>query len=383
MSGSLQIARLFGIPVRIHWTFSLIFVWVLYVGQSSYGHFNWEVIAWTTASIMALFACVILHELGHALAARRFGVNTRNILLLPIGGLAVLDRLPEKPFHEFLVALAGPAVNVMLAIGFSPLLFLVPFERRARIFSYIMQEPNVFLRDITYFDGFLFGLVVLNLLVAVFNLLPAFPMDGGRILRSLLSMRMERVKATRFAAFLGQFLAVLLVIFGLFNENYAAAIIGAFIFFTASNEYRSIRNESLLKQFKVKDIFRPVFTKLYLGDPLGLAVDQLWRGMEKHFLIFDEWQNLAGILPESRIVQAMKKGVSPQKQVNKVMKEEFIKLGPEEALHDVLSTMQRQGMDILPVYDRGKLLGVVDIDGVEHFLQLQQRVNGRKGRKNE
>lgn len=379
MSGSLQIARLFGIPVRIHWTFSLIFLWILYVGQNSFGHFNWEIIAWTTASILALFVCVILHELGHALAARKFGVNTRNILLLPIGGLAVLDRLPEKPFHEFLVALAGPAVNVILAIGFSPLLLIIPFDRRERIFSYILQEPNVFLRDITYLDGFLFGLVVLNLLVAVFNLLPAFPMDGGRILRSLLSMRMERVKATRFAAFLGQFLAGLLVIFGLINENYAAAIIGVFIFFTASNEYRSIRNESLLKQFKVKDIFRPVFTKLYLGDPLILAVDQLRRGMEKHFLIFDEWQNLAGILPESRIVQAMKNDEASQKEVSQVMKETFTKLNPEEALHDVLSIMHRQEMDILPVYDRGKLLGVVDIDGMEHFLQLQQRV-GKRGR---
>ena len=164
MNGSFQIVRLFGIPVRIHWTFSLIFLWVLYVGQSSLGHFNWQIIAWTTASILALFVCVILHELGHALTARRFGVHTRNILLLPIGGLAVLDRLPEKPFHEFLVALAGPAVNVGLAIGFSPLLFIIPFDRRERMFSYIMQEPNVFVRDITYFDGFLFGLVVLNLL---------------------------------------------------------------------------------------------------------------------------------------------------------------------------------------------------------------------------
>ena len=279
MSGSFQIAKLFGIPVRIHWTFSLIFLWVLYVGQSSMGYFNWEVIAWTTASILALFICVILHELGHALTARRFGVNTRNILLLPIGGLAVLDRLPEKPFHEFLVAIAGPAVNLGLAIGFSPLLYIIPFERRERLFSYIMREPNVFIRDITYFDGFLFGLVILNVLVAIFNLLPAFPMDGGRILRSLLAMRMDRVKATRFAAFLGQFLAGLLVIAGLYKGNYVSAIIGAFIFFTASNEYRSIRNESLLKKFQVKDIFRPVFTKLYIGDPLVMAVDQLRRGI--------------------------------------------------------------------------------------------------------
>lgn len=374
MSGSIQIVKLFGIPVRVHWTFSLIFLWVLYRGQSSLGNFNWEFIAWVSAFILALFACVILHELGHALTAQRFGVSTRNILLLPIGGLAVLDRLPEKPFHEFLVALAGPAVNLGIAIGFSPLLFIIPFERRERLFSFIMQEPNVFMRDITHFDKFLFGLVILNVLVAVFNLLPAFPMDGGRILRSLLAMRMDRVKATRFASFLGQFLAGLLIIVGLYNESYESAIIGAFIFFTASNEYRSIRNESLLRQFQVKDIFRPIFTKLYLGDPLVMAVDQLRRGMEKHFLIFDEWQNLAGILPESSIVQAMKNGETPEKSVNQVMKIEFVKLRPDEHLHDVLGTMHRKDMDILPVYDKDKLLGVIDIDGVEHFLQLQQRI---------
>ena len=308
MTGSLQIAKLFGIPLKIHWTFALILVWIFYWGYSAIGGFNWLKIAATFLALIALFACVVLHELGHALTARRFGVRTRNILLLPIGGLAVLDRLPEKPFQEFLVAVAGPMVNIGLSILFTPILLMIPWDKVKRMFDLtILRHSNVFTQDLSFLDTFLFGLVALNLAVAFFNLIPAFPMDGGRILRALLSIRMSRIKATRLATRIGQVFAILLILIGIKDQEYLVfSIVGVFLFFMAASEYRNLRNESVLEKYDVGEILRSNFTRLYLGDPLSFAFDHLKRGSERHFLVFDHWHNLKGILQETDIISAMK-----------------------------------------------------------------------------
>ena len=188
MKGVVQIARLFGIPVQVHWSFLLIFVWVLIKGLGE--AWDWYTIGWMMAFVLALFFCVVLHEFGHALTARRFGVGTRDIILSPIGGVARLDKLPDEPMHEFFVAIAGPAVNVGISLTLAAVPFALSRDKFYNFFSSLLfPNSNVFAVGLDAWDYFLFGLIGLNIVLAVFNMLPAFPMDGGRVLRALLSIR--------------------------------------------------------------------------------------------------------------------------------------------------------------------------------------------------
>ena len=201
MRGSLKVAQLFGIPVFIHWSFWLLFLFVAYIGKTL------PTIAFLSGNVLALFVCVVLHEFGHALSARMYGVSTQDITILPIGGIARLDRMPEKPYQEFVVAIAGPAVNLVIAIILSLVLY----------FFYNFQFGIDELYDNKYGNTvpmhMLYILLYSNIFLAVFNMAPAFPMDGGRVLRALLSIRLGRAKATYIASRLGQIIAVLFVIY--------------------------------------------------------------------------------------------------------------------------------------------------------------------------
>ena len=212
MRRSFRIANVFGIPVQVHWSFGLLFLFVIYVGKSRDA--SWSNIGVMGLFVLALFFCVVLHEFGHALSAKYYGVRTRDITILPIGGVARLDNLPEKPFQEFVVAIAGPAVNVVIYILLALFLhfrYAVDFRVGELLSSNsdeIITNPYV---------GFLATLLQANLMLVVFNMVPAFPMDGGRVLRALLSMTsLGRTKATKTAAILGQVIAVFFFFFGLY-----------------------------------------------------------------------------------------------------------------------------------------------------------------------
>ncbi|HNN00722.1 MAG TPA: site-2 protease family protein, partial [Turneriella sp.] len=219
MRWSIPIGEFRGIKVYIHWTFFLLLTWI---GLSSYrAAQNTEQALLTVAYIITLFGCVVLHEFGHALTARRFGIVTRDITLFPIGGMARMEKMPEKPMQELLVAIAGPMVNVVIAAGlfaymhFSPTVYLIEFPKGP-------MTPDLFLPT----------LFLVNVLMAVFNLIPAFPMDGGRILRALLALKFERTRATQIAANLGQVIAIGFVFVGLFY-NIWLVFIGIFIYLGA------------------------------------------------------------------------------------------------------------------------------------------------------
>ncbi len=218
MSWSWRIGRIAGIDVYVHFTFFLLLCRIAYQHYSVRGNFNDAIGG--LVFILALFGIVVLHELGHALAARRYGIPTRDITLLPIGGVARLERMPDKPAQELVVALAGPAVNVVLAAGIFLVLALgaelIPISRAMNVGG-----------------GFLNQLLWVNIALAVFNLLPAFPMDGGRVLRALLAMRMEYVQATQVAATVGQAMAIFFVIAGLFGGNPLLMFIGLFVWLGA------------------------------------------------------------------------------------------------------------------------------------------------------
>ncbi len=382
MNGAFRIATLFDIPIKIHWTFVLLVLWVVYISQTTGEEgWNWMQMARTGLLVAALFVCVILHELGHALTARRYGIRTRNILLLPIGGLAVLDRLPEKPLQELLVALAGPLVNFGLALIFLPaLLILQPYGFSELVFALLHPErSNVFLDfQATAIERFLYFMVMINFFVGAFNLLPIFPMDGGRILRALLSIRLKRLQATRIAVFIGQAAVVAFMGYSMFTSgtvNWATLLIGVFVFFSAGWEYRAIRDESFLERYKVGDVYRGFFTKLYESDSLALALECIKRGPERNFLVFDEWQNLKGVLSEQNTLNGLSKPEATSLKVVDLMMDAPDILWPADELKKAVVLLQKESHPILPVYDGDRLVGVLDAQGVDHFMQVQKYLN--------
>ena len=224
MRWSLKVASISGIEVRIHLTFLLFLAWI---GFSYYRVAGLPGAVQGVLFILALFACVLLHEFGHAFAARAFGIATPDITLLPIGGVARLNRIPDKPWQEFVVAIAGPLVNVVIALA---LIFVVHGSAEVRQLEYL-ENPRVEL---------LTRLASINVMLVLFNLIPAFPMDGGRILRALLAMAMPYARATQIAAWIGQVLAVCFGIFGLFG-NPLLILIAFFIFAGAQQETEMAR----------------------------------------------------------------------------------------------------------------------------------------------
>ena len=225
MKWSLKLGSFAGIRVYVHWTFALLLGWVLFshIGQ---GH-NWAEAWGGVGFILALFGCVLLHEFGHALTAKHYDIRTQDITLLPIGGIARLERLPENPHHELWVTLAGPAVNVVIAgILFAVLTLAYPLPDFSQA---KFLEGNLLAR-----------LMWVNVFLGAFNLLPAFPMDGGRVLRALLSMRLGRVRATRLAASIGQGMAILFGFAGFFG-NPMLIFIAIFVYLGAEAEARQFK----------------------------------------------------------------------------------------------------------------------------------------------
>ena len=220
MKGRWKLGEPFGIGVYLHWTFAIL-VFLILIGSFGVG------VAEGLLLIAALFGCVVLHELGHSLAARRYGIGTRDITLYPIGGVASLDRMPKEPMKELVIALAGPAVNVVIAMVLFPLVFV------AQVVSPALAE-------------FLLQIAVLNVGLVVFNMLPSFPMDGGRVFRALLSMKTGRVRATNVAATVGKVMAVIFGVLGLLSGEFMLVFIALFVWFAGESERRMVEAEAQL-----------------------------------------------------------------------------------------------------------------------------------------
>ena len=331
------------------------------------------------AFLLSLFTCVLLHEFGHALTARRYGVKTRDIILSPIGGIARLNKLPEKPFQEFLVAIAGPLVNIVIAILLMPYFLLYPVEG----FLHDLVTLSFLRNGLTQFVP---GLIALNFLLAGFNLLPAFPMDGGRILRSLLATFMNRVQATRIAGILGQVFAVFFILWGFLPDEYLAyvgltnggfftSIIGLLVFFSAFQEIQSARLEGVLSEGTVQEVMRGTFTDINPEDPAWIPISYLRQGQENNFLVMDKEDNLIGTLQEEELLLAIKNNQTNLEVADLMLKGEDIpRLQPVDNLKQAFGQLQQSSYAILPVERDGKIVGVVDVKLISHYLELQKKL---------
>ena len=355
MRGVWKLATILGIPVQVHWSFSLLLIWVYYEGHSNGLPFGNILVL--ISLMLALFGCVVLHEFGHALAARYYGVGTRDITLSPIGGIARLNFLPEKPMHEFVVAIAGPVVNVVIALI---LLLLAP-----------TIEPLAIGAPITIFStgsNFLPLLFWLNAILAGFNLLPAFPMDGGRMLRALLTLRLGRYKATMIASVIGRIIAIALFAYAVYRPDIVLGLISIFVFIMATREYSMVKIDHLLDHKTIKDVVQGPHTRLNVADTVATAIDVLKSGKEKSFLVMDEGENLCGVLREKEILEAGKNN-----PLNTSLRHIVAPIYGAALLEDSIKTVYRrmgqQNIRALPVYDNGSLVGVVDASELNRFLK--------------
>lgn len=364
MKGTFRILTVANIPVYVHWSFGLLLFYILFEGERS--SLTWLEMGWLSLFVLAVFVCVILHEFGHALTARRYGVETQDIILSPIGGVARLNRLPDQPLQEFFVALAGPMVNLVIALLLSVCFLFIPFSELYGHLS--VKDPRAFIPM----------LVLLNLLLAVFNLLPAFPLDGGRIFRALLSIRLGRTRATKVASLLGQALAFGCFYYAFAKGDFIAGLFGVFIFFMATNEYRNVKMTALLLEGKIADIMHEPFRELRSSEAMQLAIDLFKKGLGKSFLVFDDAENVVGVLQEEIILQVMKRSMENQ-PIADHMSTEFGTAQVTDSLRTVFLTMfEKEVNKVVAIYEEEQLLGVLDIDMVYHYLEIQQKLGNRR-----
>jgi Zn-dependent protease/CBS domain-containing protein len=368
MSWSLRVARVSGIDIRIHATFVLIVLW----GAVEYGRREGlRGALFGALMVCSLFGCVVLHELGHSLVAQRFGVRVREILLLPIGGVARLLREPQKAWQELLIAVAGPAVNVAIAVGLA-LLVVVAFPPGS-LGAFVGAWNGPKMPDISL--GNLIGwLVTGNIALAVFNMIPALPMDGGRVLRSALAMVLGRPRATNIAGFVGQVLAAGLVAFGLMKSQPILAIIGAFVFLGATQERMGIEANSALRGVRAGDVCTPNAILLSPGDPLGAAIELMMRSPQHNFAVV-HGPSVVGTLSREDALRALRQ-FGPGAYIAGVMQRELAEVDADTPLEEVRNrVMELEGK---PVVVRGTtgylgLLGLEDIGRVATIAAALRR----------
>jgi len=360
MKWSLYLGKISGIKIFIHWTFLILIGWIFLMHAQAGKNLSEGL--WGVIFILALFACVVLHELGHALTAKRFKIITRDITLYPIGGVASLERLPEKPGQELLVALAGPAVNVVIAAG------LWIYIQSAGLMPDFSKLKNA---DEIENVPFVFNLFAANVALVIFNLIPAFPMDGGRVLRALLAFNMDRTKATRIAAAIGQLMAMIFVFFGFFF-NFWLVFIGLFVFLGASAEAKAEETKAGLKGVKVSDVLMSRYSVLKPGEPLSNAVSLLLDSQERSFVI-EEDGKVKGILSRKEIISGLTQ-FGKDASVENVMRTDFTNLKTSDLLNDVMERFETKEYSLMPVFKENKLAGVLDLENISEYLMVQNAI---------
>ncbi|MFN8439570.1 MAG: site-2 protease family protein [Caldilineaceae bacterium] len=371
MNLSFTLARIAGIPIRLHITFFLIILlgawqWAARVNEPISGAL------FGAALMIALFACVALHELGHSLTARAFGIQTREILLMPLGGVAQLDKNPERPQHELLIALAGPLVNVAIAI----LLVIVGLTPQLNLFSYLLdgQGLSTLLSSETTIHNFLLWLLSANVSLVIFNLIPAFPLDGGRIFRALLAMLLDARSATRIATIVGQLIAIGLGIFSLTSGNFMLALVAVFIFVGATQESTVAESKVVLTTRRLGDAYNRQVITLQNGNRLSHVVDYLLTSYQPDFAVLFG-QKLLGVVTREDAMKALAT-FDYDPFVSEIMRREVLKLDANLNLDEAREQLAENRARVAAVYDQEDFLGLINLEDIQEaftVLMFNQR----------
>lgn len=353
MKWSWRIGRLAGIDVFMHMTFPLLLAWA---GLQYYQvRADPADVIVGLAFVGMLFAIVVLHELGHALMARRFGIGTSDITLLPIGGVARLMRMPADPKQELFVALAGPAVNVALAALLAVVLIAFTEGGVSGGIDILFGNPLV-------------NLFWVNVGLAIFNMVPAFPMDGGRVLRALLAMRLDFARATRIAAVVGQLLAVSFGILGLMG-NPILVLIAVFVWMGAQAEVRASRGNRQVPDIPVRMAMIAEFRRLTPGDSLATAAHYALSGVQGDFPVSDHGR-LLGLLSAQGLAQGIRR-LGPGGFVDQAMERDVVTADSDEPIETAWARLQASGQSCLPVLTAGVLVGLITRAQLQRVFQLQ------------
>lgn len=368
MGGSIYLFRIAGIELRMHITFPLILVWA----ALSFGWLRGQGLEGALFGVVVtvlLFVIVVLHELGHALTARRFGVPTKQIMLLPIGGVAQLQRMPERPLAELLIAIAGPLVNFVLA----GILYLAGLS--AGIGLQDAARALLGLRGFT--AEAVFGYIFMaNLFLGVFNLLPAFPMDGGRVLRALLATIMPYTRATQIAVVIGQGMAWLFGLWGFLGGGFFLILIAIFIFIGAGQEGQLVQVRSVLQDVRVGHAFSRQVQAVRVDEPLQRAIDLTLGSFQADFPVIDTANRVVGLLTASDVVRALTEH-SREVPIGRVMRSEFLTATPDDDLFEVHQRMTEANQDAIPVVQGGTFLGMLtlrDLNEIYRLLQINPEI---------
>jgi Zn-dependent protease/CBS domain-containing protein len=357
MSWSIPIIRIAGIQLRIHITFLLLIAWIALGSVSA------------VIFVLLLFLCVVLHEFGHALAAKAYGINTPDITLLPIGGVARLERIPEEPKQELVIAAAGPAVTAIIALC----LFVVIAARGGTDFGASVQSGDLVV-----------DIFKINVWLLLFNLIPAFPMDGGRVLRALLATRLSYARATQIAATVGQGFAFffgivgLFGIPGLFSANPFLIFIAFFVYIGASQEAALAQMRDVSRRFPVSSAMVREFRSLPENATLEEAVDALLATSQHDFPVLDEAGNVAGILTRHDLIAALRKN-DPAIRVGDVMRRDIPTVTTGTRFEEAFRIMQECNCPAVPVLDSMKrLVGLLTPENVSELMMVQSALPRRR-----
>lgn len=369
MPWSLTIGRLGETAIRIHVTFLLFLVWI----WAAYYRSGGSQAAWEGVLFVALlFFCVLLHELGHVFAARRYGVKTPDITLWPFGGIANLERIPEKPSQELVVAIAGPAVNVVIAVALLAVL------------SFTLADGDLKADDLAKIEdprtSMLVKLAGANIFLVLFNLIPAFPMDGGRVLRALLAMRMGFARATALAASIGQGLAIGLGLLGIFT-NPMLMIIGVFVFLAASGEAGQVQLREASRGHIVADAMITHFETLGPQSTVDDAAEALIRSTQKEFPVVDGAGHLRGVLTRDAMIRALKEQ-GPTTPVIEVMQHDIPTVEARSKLDAALKLITSAQVPAVGVLDApgGRLVGLLTPENVGELMMVHVARDARAER---
>ncbi len=358
MGWSIPIFRVAGIQLRIHITFLLLIAWLAF---GYYAQGGSAVTASRVIFVLLLFLCVVLHEFGHAFAAKAFGINTPDITLLPIGGVARLERMPEEPVQELVIAVAGPLVNVVIALGL-----------------FVAGGSQAFFNPSTVEGGSLVTqLMTINILLLLFNLLPAFPMDGGRVLRALLATRMTYARATQIAALIGQGFAFAFGFIGLLFNPFLI-FIALFVYIGASQEAALAQMKDVSRRFPVASAMVREFRTLAANATLDEAVDALLATSQHDFPVMDETGSVAGLLTRHDLIAALRKN-DPGLRVGDVMRRDIPTVTTGTRFEDAFRIMQECNCPAVPVLDRMKrLVGLLTPENVTELMMVHSAMPRRR-----
>lgn len=360
MRWSFRLVTIAGTEIKIHVTFLFLVAWYAFVA--------WQTGGWTAAQtsvlfLLLVFVCILLHEFGHILMARRFGIRTPDVLLSPIGGLARLERMPEEPYQELLVAIAGPVVTVVIAMALWAVIQLTGGTAALGAFN-----PGR--------ESLLPALLQLNVVLLVFNLLPAFPMDGGRVLRALLVRRRGLVEGTRVAARIGQMFAMGFGVLGLFTSQILLFVVAAFIYLAAEAEAQAVATRAAGRGVTAAGMMVTDLRMLRVYASLEEAVKLLLAGEQREFPIVDNDGRLEGLLTRDDLVRGLST-IGPRATVGQVMSKVQEPLAPSTPFEKALERLRASGLPALPVVNQQhQVIGLLTVDNITDLLLVRRHVPG-------